>query len=237
MQRVFHFSGGSTSALMTWRYYIPGDIVIFCDTGREHADTYRFITDFEQQTKIPVIKLSSDWRQDVIVKEQMLPNAFKRKCTLNLKIKKARRYLRSIGLFEYTQFIGFRFDEKDRVNSYPDYWQKVDTVFPLHDDRTTKQLVNEFWRPILWRLQIPPILSNCDLCFLKGIEAIKEIIRRNPSTADKWIDDEENKTINPHGYTYHNGISMRQIRDLALRQQTLFDLEDLHPLYNCTCTA
>jgi 3'-phosphoadenosine 5'-phosphosulfate sulfotransferase (PAPS reductase)/FAD synthetase len=47
MQRVFNFSGGATSAYMVIKYWQPGDLVIFCDTGREHEKTYKFILDFE----------------------------------------------------------------------------------------------------------------------------------------------------------------------------------------------
>ena len=48
MQRVINFSGGKTSAYMTITEYKLGDLVIFCDTGREHSKTYKFINDFEK---------------------------------------------------------------------------------------------------------------------------------------------------------------------------------------------
>jgi len=75
--RVFHFSGGRTSAYMVIHFWQPGDLVIFCDTGRENKDTYRFISDFQKYTSIPVIILKSDWRKEVIIAEKMLPNRFK----------------------------------------------------------------------------------------------------------------------------------------------------------------
>ena len=52
MQRVINFSGGKTSAYMTIHEYRDGDLVIFCDTGREHEKTYKFINDFEAFEKI-----------------------------------------------------------------------------------------------------------------------------------------------------------------------------------------
>jgi 3'-phosphoadenosine 5'-phosphosulfate sulfotransferase (PAPS reductase)/FAD synthetase len=57
MQRIINFSGGKTSAYMTINEYRQGDLVIFCDTGREHAKTYKFINDFEANENIPVIRL------------------------------------------------------------------------------------------------------------------------------------------------------------------------------------
>lgn len=55
MQRVFNFSGGRTSALMTiLSKPTENDIVLFCDTGREADGTYEFIDDFEKHEGIKV---------------------------------------------------------------------------------------------------------------------------------------------------------------------------------------
>lgn len=217
--------------------YKPDDIVIFCDTGREDKDTYRFVDDFSREENIPIIKLTGDWRKEVIKAEQMIPNKFKRKCTINLKVKKARRYLRSIGLFSYLQFIGFRYDEPTRVKDYKQQWEKVNTEFPLYSAGVCKPEILLFFAGKSYDLRIPSILGNCDLCFLKGEAAIMAIIKDEPSRADKWIEDEENEELNPNGYTYHKGKTMRQIRDAALRTRTLFPLEELTPKFNCACTV
>lgn len=235
--RVFHFSGGRTSAYMVLTNYQSGDIVIFCDTGREDPDTYRFIKDFSTYEKIPVVWLTGNWREDVIRKEQMIPNIFKRKCTINMKIKRARRYLRSLSLFSYTQFVGFRFDEPERVKTYRNHWVKVETRFPLFEQGISKPEIVLFFRSKPYDLKIASILGNCDLCFLKGEAAAMAIIKDKPERADKWIEDEEDKDLNPNGYTYHKGKTMRQIRDAALKTQTLFPLEELNPKFNCACTA
>ena len=54
--RIFNFSGGRTSAYMVIKYYQQGDLVIFCDTEREHPKTYKFINDFEAHENIPIIR-------------------------------------------------------------------------------------------------------------------------------------------------------------------------------------
>jgi hypothetical protein len=237
LKRVFHFSGGPSSAYMVLHNYKPGDIVIFCDTGREDADTIRFVKDFSSNNHIPVVMLSGDWREDVIVKGHCIPNMFKRQCTIRMKIKRARRYIRTLGLVRYVQFIGFRYDEPERVKTYKPFWKKVITEFPLYDARVEQADINLFWEPIPYRLKIPAILKNCDLCFLKGEAAIMAIIQNDPSKADKWIDEEEDKSINPHGYTYHKGKTMRQIRDAALKLTKVYNLEEINPKYTCACTA
>jgi 3'-phosphoadenosine 5'-phosphosulfate sulfotransferase (PAPS reductase)/FAD synthetase len=60
---------------MTIHEYKPGDIVLFCDTGREHEKTYKFIHDFEAHEGIPVIWLKNPIGfEGVIKKESMIPN-------------------------------------------------------------------------------------------------------------------------------------------------------------------
>ena len=99
MQRVINFSGGKTSAYMTITEYKEGDLVIFCDTGREHPKTYKFINDFEANENIPIIRLKYEGGfEGMLEKKKQIPNNFKRFCTVELKIKTARRYLRSLGI-------------------------------------------------------------------------------------------------------------------------------------------
>lgn len=234
MQRVINFSGGRTSALMTILEYKPGDIVIFCDTGREHEKTYKFIHDFEAFENIPIVKLKYEGGfERLIEKKKALPNIMMRFCTVELKIKTARRYLRSLGYNGYVNFIGFRHDEPLRIKRRKKMWQKVTDVFTLNDLKITKADVIEYWNKKPYDLEIPPLLGNCDLCFLKGKNAIIQILRQNPELADRWIKDE--KKI---GATYINGISYEEMLKISklpyFKQQNLFDIE---PAFSCDCTA
>ena len=44
--------------MMTILEYNPDtDYVVFCDTGREHEKTYKFINDFENYENIPIVRL------------------------------------------------------------------------------------------------------------------------------------------------------------------------------------
>lgn len=96
---VFNFSGGLTSAYMTLKYYKPGDIVLFCDTGREHPITYKFIDDFSKNENIPILKTSyknSKNAFDFYLEEKkynFLPGLNQRTCTVDLKILTAKRFL------------------------------------------------------------------------------------------------------------------------------------------------
>lgn len=232
MKRVINFSGGRTSALMTIMEYKPGDIVIFCDTGREHPKTYKFIHDFEAYENIPIVKLSYEGGfKSLIKKRKALPNIMMRFCTIELKIKTARRYLRSIGINEYVNFIGFRADEPQRVVRRKKMWKKVTDVFTLFDQNITKKEVIEYWLKKPYDLETPSILGNCDLCFLKGKNAIINILSEYPELADKWIEDEDFI-----GSTYIKGVSYRQLLALSKNLKKQTNLFDIEPAFNCSCT-
>jgi len=243
MQRVINFSGGKTSGYMVIKYYQPGDIVLFCDTGREHPKTYKFINDFEAFENIPIVRLSHPFGfEGVLKKQMMIPNQWKRKCTIELKIKTARRYLVSKKIRVYENFVGFRSDEQDRVKKRKQMWKKVTDVFPLYNDGIDKQMVNEFWKHKPYKLEIPSILGNCDLCFMKGKNALMAIMAKYPELADKWIADEDMSKERMEGkkklgHTYFEGTTIRQLRNIA--RNNLFkdyDLEEISPAFDCACT-
>jgi len=241
MKKVFNFSGGRTSAYMVLKYWKEGDLVIFCDTTREHPKTYKFLNDFEAFENIPIIRLMYNGGWDGFLKHwnngKSIPNRFKRQCTIELKVKTARRYLRSLGIMQYENFIGFRFDEPLRVSKHKEQWKKVVTKFPLFEDKITKYIILDFFKKKPYDLEIPSILGNCDLCFMKGKNAIISILASYPELADKWIADEEIET-NIFRHTYFPNITIRQLREYA--QNNLFkdyDLTEIKPAFNCACTT
>lgn len=240
MQRVLNFSGGKTSAYMTLTEYKPGDIVLFCDTGREHPKTYKFINDFEAFENIPVIRIGgkdSFYNYLASKNHNHIPNMMKRSCTIELKIKPARRYMRSLGFMAYENIIGFRADEPKRVLNYVERWKQVTTKFPLYEKQITKHDVNDFWNKKDYTLEIPSILGNCTLCFMKGKSAIMAILREYPELADPWIND-ENEARKSSGHTYIKGATIEQLRDMA--QNNLFkdyNLDKLSPGIDCACTS
>lgn len=245
MTRVFNFSGGKTSAYMVIHYYQPGDLVIFCDTGREHPKTYKFINDFEANENIPIIRLKYSDTDDPFKtmlekrKYKVIPNRVKRICTVELKIKTCRRYLRTLGLMKYENFIGFRYDEPLRVKRRKQAWKKVIDRVPLYDDKIDKQKINAYWESKPYNLEIPSILGNCTLCFMKGKNAIINILSVYPELAEPWIKDEDEAQKNGKfgGHTYFPDITYRQM--LSIAQNNLFTnhLENITPAFDCACTT
>ena len=233
MQRVINFSGGKTSALMTILEYKEGDLVIFCDTGREHPKTYKFINDFEAFEGIPIIRVKHELTfRELNTKKQAIPNRFRRICTIELKVKTARRYLRSLGIMKYENLIGFRFDEPLRIARRKQHWKQVTDSFPLNDLKITKHHVNEFWKNKPYTLEIPPILGNCTLCFNKGKDAIIAILKDFPELATEWIEDEQ--TNGKHTYL---DVSMAELLRLSKLPKKQYDLFEIQPAFDCACTS
>ena len=246
MQRVINFSGGKTSAYMTIHEYREGDLVIFCDTGREHAKTYKFINDFEAFENIPIVRLKYDNSETpfetllIKKKHKQIPNRVKRICTSELKIKTQKRYLKSIGILRFENLIGFRADEPLRVNRRVQRFKKVFDKFPLYDQGITKEMINAYWETKPYNLEIPSILGNCDLCFMKGKNAIIAILRDHPELADKWIADEDEAQKNGvfGGHTYFPDVTYKTLREIA--QNNIFkdyNLNDIKPAFDCACTT
>lgn len=245
LPRIFNFSGGKTSAYMTIHHRKPGDLVIFTDTGREHEKTYKFINDFEAHENIPVIRISYYGAQNAfseLLKKKnykVVPNRAKRFCTDELKIKTCKRYLRTLGIRKFENFIGFRADEKARVLKREQRFVNVIDKFPLYDDGVTKYMVNEYWKTRPYNLEIPSILGNCTLCFMKGKNAIMAILAVYPELADEWIEDEwqAQKWGKFGGHTYFPNVTIEQLRDIA--QNNLFKdmpLDEIAPAFNCECS-
>ena len=242
MKRVINFSGGKTSALMTILLKpTSDDIVLFCDTGREHPLTYKFIDDFEKFENIKVHKTiyihdkspNMSGFDALTNHKYLLPYRMKRYCTAELKVKTAKRYLRSLGIREFDNYIGFRYDDQKRIVAHKESFKKVKTFFPLNELKINKEMVNQYFLTKEYNLEIPSILGNCDLCFLKGKNVIINILKHYPELADKWIADEDKHPKS----TYNEGISYRQLLHIAQSQKTLFDLQEQLPAYNCSCTS
>jgi hypothetical protein len=244
MVRVFNFSGGRTSAYMVIKYWQPGDLVIFTDTGREHPKTYKFINDFEAFEGIPVIRISLNMSQDAFAemlkkkKYKAIPNRVKRFCTIELKVKTCKRYLRSVGIQTFENFIGFRADEPHRMKNKI-YYKKVINMYPLFHDGITKPMILDYFSKKPYDLEIPHILGNCTLCFMKGKNAIIAILREFPELAEPWIQDEAEAQKHGKfgGHTYFENVTIEQLRNAA--QNNLFkgyDLNEVKPAFNCACS-
>lgn len=238
---------------------LPDDVVVtFANTGREREETLRFVHDCQTHWGIPIVWLEfvdrfgpQEGRYEVvgynsasrkgepfsrlIASKKYLPNSMMRFCTIELKIRVMRDYVQhALGWKKWLNVIGLRYDEGHRVlksqarsDSGKEPWRNL---MPLATAKVTKHDVLAFWAKQNFDLQLKHYEGNCDLCFLKGRDKLKAIIREQPGCVDWWVEAESSvKGQFVTEYTY--ATLAREVR----QQPHLFD--DLPPAddYDAEC--
>jgi len=234
---------------------LPEDaIVVFANTGKEMEETLEFVRDCEINWNIPIHWVEYKWDEnskqrfkrvtfettsrngepflELINQMGYLPNPVGRNCTSYLKIRTIDKYLKSLGWKhnENMDWVGIRADEQRRAAKI------ARERTPLVSDGITKEDVGHFWKLQLFDLKLPnnngrTMHGNCDLCFLKPAHQILSLIREKPSRADWWIQaencgQESNKTINDGNRFRKDRPSYQQMKDYALSQTELFDMNE-----------
>lgn len=255
---LISFSGGRTSGYMLHQIVrahggvLPPDIIpCFANTGKERAETLRFVQDCDDYWGNRVRWV--EWRDTpaafeevgsnsasrkgepfaaLIAKKGMPPNWQARFCTGYLKVVAMTGFARSLGWTpgEYSEVIGLRHDEGMRIFKMLERNEKDGRkcLAPLAKAKVTKPDVMAFWAQQPFDLDLMPGEGNCDLCFLKGRGLRKQIIRDDPASADWWIDQEQ--SVN--GFFDHRD-SYSGLRAEVLRQPDFF-VEDA-PEHDAEC--
>ena len=140
------FSGGRTSGYMLYKILeanngLPDRAkVIFTNTGREMEQTLDFVQECSDKWNVDIIWLEYDLVngkvtykevnhetasrngepfEKLIQYKKVLPNVLMRFCTIELKIRTAKRYLRNpleLGWRNWVNAVGIRYDEPKRLN-------------------------------------------------------------------------------------------------------------------------
>lgn len=216
------FSGGRTSAYMLHEILqANGDlpdrvVVLFQNTGREMPQTLDFVQECGHRWGVNIVWLEytaeapffevvghNSANRDgapfeaLIRKRKFLPNVRARFCTTELKVRTAKRYLRSLGWDYWANAVGLRADEPQRLKpegvKLGDRW----TVWqPLARAGVTKRTVSAFWNGQPFDLDLPNVngncwLGNCDGCFLKSEASVAAFAREFPDRARWWEEMEE----------------------------------------------
>lgn len=139
---VIWFSCGAASAVatkLTLDEYKNRQIIInYCDTGSEHTDNYRFLSDCEKlfEHKINILKsekYKDTW--DVFKKTNYLVGPKGARCTIELK----KRLRFDFQKHDDLQVFGFTVDETLRANRFVDQNHDIAVIFPLIEKRFTKK--------------------------------------------------------------------------------------------------
>ena len=245
--QIINFSGGRTSAYMTKRLIDEGGeyLVTFQNTGKEVSQTLDFVNECDKRWNLGIVWLEyrkpatfevvtydtasrngQPYDQLLEQRPSAIPNMQFRYCTQELKIMTLKRYLKSIGVTDYTSFNGIRYDEPKR-------WQKAkdsdyDVELPLVKWKVTKKDVLQWWKQQDFDLMVNEPYGNCDCCFLKGKGKLAIIAKEKPELFDWWIEKES------VGRQWKKEITYQQIKDKSQSQLGLWDDD---PSFECFCNV
>lgn len=229
-----HVSGGRTSAMMARLIQDRQPTYLFCNTGIEPPATYKFLQDLKTHFDMDIIWLeyrnyapffeivgnnSADrtgiWFEKLMEKRQAVPNSFKRFCTGELKVKTARRYIRSLGIKEWVSYIGFRADEPDRERKTKTGKRVIEHFkYPLTEQNITARDVAAFWKKQYFDLDLPimpngkTIGGNCMGCFWHSEYQHIQLLKTNPEHY-AWLERMEER----FGHSFNDKYSYRQLRE------------------------
>lgn len=253
------FSGGRTSAYMLRQildanHGLPDSAqVTFQNTGREMPETLDFVQEVGTRWGVPIVWLeyraSAPWFEVVshnsasrngepfeaiIRKKQYLPNRLTRYCTIELKIRTAKRYLVSLGWKRWVNATGIRADEPHRLNK-PKPKDRWTTWNPLAEAGVSRHDVARFWRAMPFDLRLPNVggncwLGNCDGCFLKSEAHVASLARDFPERAAWWERMEAEATAmsiakgrRPDDGRFSRRYSRAEMRDFMDRQGDAYE--------------
>lgn len=257
-QVIVNVSGGRTSGMMAVKIWENNpdrsDIhYLFQNTGRERPQTYDFIRAL-QDYGIPIIMLeyrpTKPWFEIVghnslhrdsepftwlTDKRKYLPNIAERFCTEELKVKTARRYMRSLGYMKYHVVIGFRAEEKKRIKDMMDRREIALNkkrglieipLLPLVDAEIFALDVKAFWAQMPFDLNLPilpngkTVGGNCVGCFMHS-ESDRARVARDEPEQWQWLIEQEEKI----GGTFLSEYSCAELQRRA-RSQLVMDYGD-----------
>ena len=248
------FSGGRSSAYMLHRILEANGglperaVVTFQNTGREMDETLDFVEECSVRWDVPVIWLEYDpdapgmFREvshgcadregvpfeTLVARKRFLPNPVTRFCTIELKIRTAKRYLKSLGWKHWWNAVGFRADEARRLKPSRDRWI---TWAPMVDAGVTRADIDAFWSRQPFGLDLPMVngrtpLGNCDGCFLKS-EATQYALARDYPERHAWWERMEAMALSGDrarglGHRFRSEYSKASLTRLARDQGDFF---------------
>lgn len=243
------FSGGRSSAYMLHQILeangpLPDRVVVsFQNTGREMPQTLDFVKECGERWGVSVVWLeycADDPRfkmvdyasaardgepfEALIRRRRFLPNQQSRFCTVELKIRTVKRYLRSIGWDYWTVATGLRADEPRRLNTPPpkDRWTRWN---PMAGAGVGKLDVERFWQAQPFDLGLPNIngktpYGNCDGCFLKSEANLARLAVDYPERHAWWerMETLAGTLTSGTGGTFSSRFSRCEMRSFMERQ-------------------
>jgi 3'-phosphoadenosine 5'-phosphosulfate sulfotransferase (PAPS reductase)/FAD synthetase len=225
---------------------IPGDVhVAFANTGKEREETLRFVHEcasrwdvrvrwLEFVTDLKSVGASGRFEEvgynsasrageplDRLIarKQAIFSTITGRWCTERCKVGVLHDFVEAQGFRrgEYTEVIGFRADEYDRVHELPHRPRNADRKlhFPLAEAGVRKADILSWWSQQPFDLQLERGTGNCDHCPFLNFKTRVARARRDRAGCEWWHSHEVEKDFS-FGYE-----SFAAVLDAALSSPLL----------------
>ena len=168
----------------------PSAILVYCETGSEHPDNERFLTDCETWLGRVIVRLRSDAYEniwDVFEKTRYLVGPSGARCTTELKKRVRQRFAEAgdVNVFGYTA------DEQKRIDRFRRQNPEISASFPVaeanltHSDCLALVQRSGIELPAMYRLGYAN--NNCIGCVKGGAGYWNKIRRDFPAVFDRMV--------------------------------------------------
>lgn len=213
-RHILSISGGKDSSALAvyMRDRVPEMEYVFCDTGKELAETYEYLGRLEAFLGKPIERLNPGRGFDhwLTMYDGYLPSPRMRWCTRQLKIKPFEAF---VGDDPVVSYIGIRADE-DR-EGYISHKPNITPRYPFKEDGLVKADVYRILEEsgvglptyYEWRTR-----SGCFFCFFQRKAEWIGLLERHPDLyeqAEAYEKELEDGTL----YTWSQGETLQQLAD------------------------
>ena len=218
VRHVLGISGGKDSAALAiylkQQNQAPDVEYFFCDTGVELPEVYAFLDKLETYLGKPILRLGQEknFFHHLKMHNGMLPQATRRWCTKDMKIKPLEQF---VGNDEAVTYVGIRADEFRE--GYLSLKANIKAEYPFIRDGLVRQDIFDLLQETVgipeyyeWRSR-----SGCFFCFFQRREEWLGLSEKHPELFAKAVamEEEVNRDFNDLSarYTWVEGMSLKEL--------------------------
>jgi len=252
-KHIISYSGGLASffeaKLAIDKYEKENCQLVFCDTNTEDEDLYRFLNDTEKYLDKKIVRLK-DGRDiwDCAFQDNFLYNSRIANCTVYLKMRLFKNYIKQFNPEDIVIHIGFDFTELHRLErTKKHYNSKVESLISA-TTLTKQNMMSELDKldieiPRLYKMGFAH--NNCGgFCFKAGIGHFKQLYLKLPKLYDYHMNKEQ-ELIKQIGQDVsilkrvRNGaktnLTLKDLKDEFVREGTQLDMFEDMDIGGCDC--
>lgn len=242
MKKYISFSGGVESRTMAMLYG-RGATLLFSDTGAEHNALYESIGEFLSFLKIwhkgniEFVKITPSviYKGKEVVglwqymnESKFFPGPTQRFCTRIFKAQAIDNYLSDKGLSRL--FIGFNYDEKDRLGSL-EAMKNVVYDYPLVRACWGRDDCEAYLKHYGVHPEFPAYMSRggCKMCFFKSVKEYKAMFHLNRQEFDE-VRKLEESLQDKRGKNYAINTSQKTMAEIQAEceSEIPFDIAEMY---------